>query len=244
MVDRARNGKVNGNGKAAGGRMKFPPSEFDISKMPPPLPQAKWDAKLIKAILKASKKGKPMIELSFRLTGSEDKGTEKYIKAKRVVRAWLVFPSTGDNGERMMKLNIRDFCTAFDIDQSTLPKGKLTEKAFAEFMAEIKAVKECTIWTALQKNDDGDDDARVVFKEPRGFSGGADDEEEEEETEDSDDEDEEEDEDEDTEDSDEEDEDEDEEDEDEEEDEEEEPKRGRKIAAKGKGKGGRPSARA
>jgi hypothetical protein len=231
---------ANGKGKNGKGKAKFDftPTEFDRDSMPPAFPAGEWTAKLLTAKVGQSKKkadgrgGYPMITLEFKITGTENEDDESWIGKKQ--RAWLVLPPKGVDGERMMKLNLRDFCQNFDIELDTLPTGRITKIGqFSDFIAAIKGI-EGTIWTVLRDNN-GEEQTSIQFKAPpaattgKGKGGKVKDEEEEEEETDEE-EDEEEDEEDETEDSDEDEEEEEDEDEEEEEEEERPVVRGKKPA--------------
>jgi hypothetical protein len=242
----AANGKAKKNG--AGGKFDFTPTDFDRDGMPPAFPAGEWTAKLVTAKIGATKLkadgsgGAPMVTVEFKITGTENKKHKKLVGTKQ--RAWLVMPPKGASGERMMKLNLRDFCQNFDIELDTLPTGRVTKKSqFSDFLAACKGV-EGTIWTVLEDRN-GEETTSIKFKAPAAGKGAKaedeDDEEDEDTTDAEEDEDDDEEESDDTEDSnDDDDDDSDDEDEDDDEDEEEERPvvRGKKpaIAAKGKGK--------
>ena len=122
------NGKANGKAK---GKFDFTPTDFDRDHMPPACPAGEWTAKLVKASVGPTKikpdgsGGYPMVTLEFKMTGTEEEENETFVGSRH--RAYLVMPPKGAKGERMMKLNMRNFCQNFDIELDTLPTGKITK---------------------------------------------------------------------------------------------------------------------
>ncbi len=146
------------------GGASFEPVSFDVETLEPDVYPGKYRAKCTAAIAKLSGKGKPMIEVEWKMVSTEDESDTAQTSIGANKRDWIVFAS--GRGGNFGKLKLRAIRTAMGLDPDVIPAqfGSLDE--LKPLCQAIKAGGEIDVWI----NDDPkgqEGDTRLEYTEPR-----------------------------------------------------------------------------
>jgi hypothetical protein len=113
------NSVENNRGQSYGGASFEPMQSYDLDTMEPDVYPGGYRAKCTGATAKASKKGKPMIELEWTMlsTESDSEGNQKSIGATK--RDWVVFSS--GRGGNFGKVKLRALRDNIGLDADVIP---------------------------------------------------------------------------------------------------------------------------
>jgi len=168
----------NHAGKGSYGGQSFEPINYDVDTMEPDVYPGAYRAKCTKAEAKASKKGKPMIELTWTMTSteSEDEGPQKSIGAEK--RDWIVF--TGGRGGNFGKLKLRALRDGLGLDPDVIPTAIGSIGDLRDLCAALKN-QETDVWVTAAEGEEGED-TQLSYSAPKEGTlspmGGTDDDEE------------------------------------------------------------------
>jgi hypothetical protein len=156
----------NSGGTYAGAN--FEPMSYDVEEIQPDAYDGEYEATIEKVAFKGTKsKNQPMIELSWKLTGTEDdsENCQKSIGAQ--VRDWIVLANdrTGNRG----KVKLRVLRDTLGLDPDVLPTQISSFDDLAELGNALKG-QSMKVWISTSTDNDGNVRTNINYAAPRGAS--------------------------------------------------------------------------
>jgi hypothetical protein len=145
------------------GGASFQPMTYDLDTMEPDVYPGGYRAKITDAKAKASKKGKPMIELEWTMLSTEDQsdGAQKSVGATK--RDWVVFsPGRGGNFGKVKLRALRD---NIGLDSDVIPTTINSLEDLKPLCAALKS-QEADVWVIPGEGEEGED-TNIQYTAPK-----------------------------------------------------------------------------
>ena len=156
----------NSGGTYAGAN--FEPMSYDVEEIQPDAYDGEYEATVEKVAFKGtSKKNQPMIELTWKLTGTEDESENCQKSIGAQVRDWIVLANdrTGNRG----KVKLRVLRDTLGLDPDVLPTQISSFDDLAELGNALKG-QSMKVWISTNKDPDGNVRTNINYAAPRGAS--------------------------------------------------------------------------
>jgi hypothetical protein len=156
----------NSGGTYAGAN--FEPMSYDVEEIQPDAYDGEYEATIEKVAFKGTKsKNQPMIELTWKLTGTEDdsENCQKSIGAQ--VRDWIVLAN--DRSGNRGKVKLRVLRDTLGLDPDVLPTQISSFDDLAELGNALKG-QSMKVWISTNTDPDGNVRTNINYAAPRGAS--------------------------------------------------------------------------
>jgi hypothetical protein len=156
----------NSGGTYAGAN--FEPMSYDVEEIQPDAYDGEYEATIEKVAFKGTKsKNQPMIELTWKLTGTENdsENCQKSIGAQ--VRDWIVLAN--DRSGNRGKVKLRVLRDTLGLDPDVLPTQISSFDDLAELGNALKG-QSMKVWISTNTDPDGNVRTNINYAAPRGAS--------------------------------------------------------------------------